>query len=99
MLNMKDCDQLIVNLLDVTDVANYKKCSHASYNIINTMNIPMEAFCYECQSNRPMYEMQVYPCSVCNGRKCTKLHGINSKCTTCDKYVCGDCSAFGLCCN
>lgn len=98
MLNIIDCDEYVIKLLDVTDVANYKKCNKKLNIIIDNMNIPMESFCYECQNKHSMDKMQLYPCDICKGRKCLDLHGSNIKCDVCDKNLCADCSSFGLCC-
>ncbi len=60
-----------------------------------------ELFCYECQHNHPVNDMQDYDCIICGGRKCKKLHGGegNHSCETClMENLCIDCKMFGKCC-
>lgn len=61
-----------------------------------------EFFCYECNHLHDEINIQEKDCSVCEGRKCKKLHGGDTMrtCVHCGKdNLCVDCVSFARCCH
>lgn len=69
--------------------------------IIEILPTMAEKICYECNTFKPMDELQDQACTVCYGMKCRRLHGghIMHNCATCQRTnLCSDCVAFQRCC-
>ncbi len=87
----------------------FSRCDHdTQMNILltskdsNKIISTIQFLCYECGYFHLMVEMQDYACSICEGRKCRKLHGGegNNTCKYCKcTNLCFDCYVFAVCCH